>query len=101
MFKAFIQYKAMIETLIGLKIKSLQTDNDKEHLSHAFMQFLKDHGITHRLTRAYSHPQNGRVERKHRHITETGLALFTTATLPISFWEEAFLIATHLINRLP
>ena len=63
--------------------------------------FLKDHGITHRLTHAYSHPQNGRVERKHKHIIETGLALFATPTLPISFWEEAFLIATHLINRLP
>ena len=101
MFKAFIQYKAMIEILTSLTIKSLQTNNDKEYLSHAFIQFLKDHSIAHRLTYRYFHPQNGKVERKHRHITKIGLALLATTILPISFWEEAFLIATHLINRLP
>lgn len=32
---------------------------------------------------------------------ETGLTLLTTASLPLKFWDEAFFIATLLINRLP
>ena len=35
------------------------------------------------------------------HTTEIGLALLATASLPVEFWDEAFLITTYLINRLP
>ena len=47
------------------------------------------------------HQQNGSAERKHRHIVETGLALLAHADVPIKFWDDAFLTATYLINRLP
>ena len=59
------------------------------------------HVMIHRLACPYSHQQNGKVERKHRHLTETGLALLATTSLPLNFWDEVFLIATYLINRLP
>lgn len=32
---------------------------------------------------------------------ETGLALLAHAHVPLKFWDEAFLTATYLINRLP
>jgi hypothetical protein len=32
---------------------------------------------------------------------ETGLALLAHAHVPLKFWDEAFLSATYLINRLP
>jgi hypothetical protein len=41
------------------------------------------------------------MERKHRHIVETGLTLLASASLPQKYWDEAFLTATYLINRLP
>ena len=44
---------------------------------------------------------NGKAERKHRLITETGLTLLATTSLLLDFWDEAFLIATYVINRLP
>lgn len=43
----------------------------------------------------------GLVERKHRHIIETGLTLLHNAVVPIHFWAHAFQTATYLINRLP
>jgi hypothetical protein len=43
----------------------------------------------------------GTVERKHRHIVETGLSLLATANVPLKFWDLAFETATYLINRLP
>jgi hypothetical protein len=49
----------------------------------------------------YTQQQNGIVKRKHRHIVEMGLALLTTASMPLKFWDQAFLAATHLINRTP
>jgi hypothetical protein len=55
-------------------------------------------GITHRVSCPHTHQQNGSAERKHRHIVETGLA---HASMPIKFWDEAFLTVTFLINRMP
>lgn len=41
------------------------------------------------------------MERKHRHIVETGLTLLATAKLSLCYWDHAFLTATYLTNRLP
>jgi hypothetical protein len=41
------------------------------------------------------------VERKHRHIVETGLALLSHAHVPLHHWDDAFQTACYLINRLP
>ena len=47
------------------------------------------------------HHQNGVVQRKHRHIVDLGLSLLHLATLPLKFWDYAFVVAVYLINRLP
>ncbi|RVX21294.1 Retrovirus-related Pol polyprotein from transposon RE1 [Vitis vinifera] len=49
----------------------------------------------------YTPSQNGIAERKHRHVTETGLTLMFHARVPLSLWVEAFSTAVFLINRLP
>jgi histone deacetylase 1/2 len=45
--------------------------------------------------------QNGITERKHHHIVETGLALLTHSSLPLRYWDAAFLTTCYLINRMP
>jgi histone deacetylase 1/2 len=45
--------------------------------------------------------QNGIAERKHRHLVKTGLALLAHSSVPLRFWDEAFLTACYLINRMP
>lgn len=42
--------------------------------------------------------QNGRAERKHRHLIETARALKLHANLPTKFWGSCVVAATHLIN---
>ena len=49
----------------------------------------------------HAHQQNGAAERKHRHIVEVGLALLAHASIPLKYWEDAFVAATYLINRTP
>ncbi|RVW17967.1 Retrovirus-related Pol polyprotein from transposon RE2 [Vitis vinifera] len=45
--------------------------------------------------------QNGRAERKLRHILDTVRALLLSAKVPAPFWGEASLHAVHAINRIP
>ena len=49
----------------------------------------------------HAHQQNGSAECKNRHIIEVGLSLLAHASMPLKYWDEAFITATYLINRLP
>jgi histone deacetylase 1/2 len=57
-------------------------------------------GISHHLSCPHAHQQNGSAERKHRHIVEVGLTLLAHASMPLKFWDEAFITDVFLINRL-
>lgn len=63
-----------LEGLIGLKINTIQTDNEPEFVNNQietnlptlFEKTLEELGIKHRRTRPYSPWQNGKVERSHK-----------------------------------
>jgi len=63
--------------------------------------FFKRVGIHHLVSCPHAHQQNGAAERKHRHIVEMGITLLAHSSMPLKFWDEAFLTAVFLINRLP
>jgi hypothetical protein len=77
----------------------MQTDwgGEYQKLNHFFTKL----DISHHVSSPHTHQQNGYAERKHRHIVETDLSLLANASMPLNFWDEAFLIATYRINRLP
>jgi histone deacetylase 1/2 len=95
----FKQFKAMVELQLGHPLKVLHTDWGGEF--RPFTTYLIELGVIHRLICPHTHHQNGVVERKHRHIMDLGLTLMSQASLPITFWDYAFLTAVYLINRLP
>lgn len=51
----------------------VQSDWGGEYKS--FENFLSQNGILFRHSCPYTHEQNGKAERKHRHIVELGLTL--------------------------
>ena len=95
----FKQFKLQVENQFDARIKCMQSDNGGEF--RCFMTFLHQSGILHRFSCPYNSAQNGRVEKKHRHVVETGLALLAHASLPMPFWQYAFQTTTFLINRMP
>ena len=96
--KNFIAYSS---TQFQLNIKTVRCDNAKELTEGAILQYYFTQGIVLQKTCAATPQQNGIVERKHRHLLETTRALFFQSKLPISYWNECVLTATHLINRTP
>jgi hypothetical protein len=63
--------------------------------------FFHTVGISHLLSCPHTHQQNGAAERKHCHIVEIGLSLLANASMPLKYWDQVFLTATHLINHTP
>ena len=88
----------MIEKQLQTPTKGLQSDNGGEFL--AFKIYLSTNGIIHRFSCPHTPQQNGRAERKIRHV-ETGLALSAQASLHSKFWMQSFQTAIYLINLLP
>jgi hypothetical protein len=90
---------AMTQTQFGKKVKCIRSDNGTEFTS--LQHYLAEHGILFETSCVGTPQQNGRVERKHRHILNVARALRFQANLPIEFWGECVLTAGYLINRTP
>lgn len=88
-----------MENQYGNSIKTVRCDNGGEfkHL----LQFGKENGIDIQLSYPYTSVQNGRIERKHKHVAEIGLSLLAQAKMPLQYWWEAFHTVVYLINRMP
>jgi histone deacetylase 1/2 len=98
-YQVFLNFQQLVERKFGRKIITMQTHWGGEYEKlHGFFQTI---GITHHVSCPHAHQQNSSAERKHRHIVEVGLALLAHASMPLKFWDEAFLTATFLINLLP
>ena len=95
----FPKFKATVENYFKKTIVSLYSDNGGEYIG--LKNYLAAHGISHLTTPPHTPQHNGMAERRHRHITNTGLTMLHQASLPLSFWPYAFQTATYLINRLP
>jgi hypothetical protein len=85
--------------MFNRKIIVMQTDwgGEYEKLNPFFCYV----GISHLVSCPYIHQQNGAAEHKHHHIVEMGLVLLATSSMPLKYWDEAFLVATYLTNRTP
>ncbi|GFS41192.1 hypothetical protein Acr_00g0072940 [Actinidia rufa] len=72
-----------------------------EYKQTEFLNILKQNGTLPHSSCPGTSQQNGRAERKLRHILDTGRALLISASVTESFWGEAALTAVYTINRTP
>lgn len=100
-FSSFVHFVAYVETQFAATIKNFQSDGGGEYVSKEFQTYLSSKGIVHHKSCPYTPEQNGRAERKHRHLVETAITLLTTAALPSKYLFHALATSNYLINRMP
>lgn len=94
----FLNWQQLVERQFGTKIKSVQTDGERE------FQTLSSHfkysvGINHRISCPHTWAQNGLLERKHRHV-EMGPSLLAHSFVHSNLWDHVFdEMAVYIINR--
>ncbi|KAL6565862.1 hypothetical protein OROHE_004917 [Orobanche hederae] len=98
-FKMFMSFIAMVERQFSQTIKIVRSDNGTEF--NCLLDYFSASGILFQTSCVGTPQQNGRVERKHKHLLNVARALRFQANLPIYFWGESVLAAAHLINRTP
>lgn len=98
-FQMFMSFFAMVDRQFGQKVKVVRSDNGTEF--NCLKDYFLANGILFQTSCVGTPQQNGRVERKHRHILSVARALRFQGHLPLSFWGECILAASHLINRTP
>ncbi|CAA7042208.1 unnamed protein product [Microthlaspi erraticum] len=97
--KSLKDFIAMVERQFGKRVKTIRSDNGSEFI--CLNGFFREHGILHETSCVATPQQNGRVERKHRHILNVARALRFQASLPLEFWGQCVLAAGYIINRTP
>ena len=86
----------MVENQQDRKIKIFRTDNGLEFCSTEFENYLKEAGIIHQKTNAYTPEQNGLSERTNRTIIERARCLLFHAGLDKKFWEKRQILLSIL-----
>lgn len=90
---------SMVDRQFQTKVQSVRSDNGTEFTS--MKRYFQRQGILHETSCVGTPQQNGRAERKHRHILNVARALHFQSNLPMEFWGECILTAGYLINRTP
>ncbi|KAL1194230.1 Retrovirus-related Pol polyprotein from transposon RE1 [Cardamine amara subsp. amara] len=92
-------FMTLIKRQFNKEVKVVRSDNGTEFTS--LTKEFRELGIIHQTSCVGTPQQNGRVERKHRHILNVARSLLFQSSLPIKFWGESVLTAAYLINRTP
>lgn len=94
--KAFCVF---VERQFKKQVKTIRSDNGVEFL--CLRNVFADSRIEHQTSCVETPQQNGRVERKHKHILNVAHALLFQGHLPKKFWGESILTTSYLINITP
>lgn len=97
---AFKEFHVLVERQTGKKLKCIRSDNGGEYRG-PFDMYCKQQGIRHQTTPPKTPQLNGLAERMNRTLIERVRCLLSDAGLPLSFWGEALLTVTHVINLSP
>jgi hypothetical protein len=70
-------------------------------MSSPLEAYFSEQGIIHQTTCVDTPQQDGIAERKNRHLLKVTRSLMLDTHVPKSYWGDALLTATYLINRMP
>ncbi|GAA0150972.1 hypothetical protein LIER_09792 [Lithospermum erythrorhizon] len=87
----------MVQRQFDTNVMIVRNDNGTEF--KPLLEYFDENGILFQISCVGTPQQNGRVERKHRHILNVAIALIFQDNLPLTFWGECILGVVYLINR--
>jgi transposase InsO family protein len=99
--KIYLTFIQMISTQFSTIIKVFRTDNVIEYRDSQFFDLIHTQGIITQRSCVGTSQQNGRAERKHRHILDSVKAFLISVSCSERFLGETTLTAVYTINRLP
>lgn len=84
---AYTRYNfiTLMHNQISNYLKEIQSDGGSEFGNHQLIKFFQNHEIFHKMSCLETPEQNGLVERRHRHIVETGMTLMAHSSVPTKF----------------
>lgn len=97
----FKKFKIEVESLEGVKISELRSDNGGEYVGEGFKSFCNEHGIIQTMGPPNTPQLNGVSERWNRTIKEKIRCSLIESGLPDSFWPFALSYCTETYNHLP
>ncbi|RXW14669.1 hypothetical protein EST38_g11187, partial [Candolleomyces aberdarensis] len=81
--------------------RTLRSDNGGEFVNRKLETYLRESGIHHETTAAYTPEQNGMAERMNQSVRNAATAMLVDSKLPKTLWSEAMSAAVHTIARTP
>jgi hypothetical protein len=100
-FEHLKEFKALVETQSGTRIKSLRTDNGGEYVNKNVQNLCLEARIQLQHTVPYTPQQNGVVEWKNGSLKEMASCMLHARSLPPKLWVEALNCANHIQNKSP
>ena len=95
----FGHFMAFFERMNDCRIHILRSDGGKEFRATDLL--CERMGIGRQQSEPYNQASNGKAEKTIRKILELARTVLLASNLPISFWGEAVLYASYMLNRLP
>ncbi len=95
-FGKFKEFSAMTLNVFEKSVKTLRSDNGGEYCSLEFQAYLREKGIQHQTTVAYSPQQNGIAERMNRTLLGSVRSMLMDAGLHRRYWGYAVACAVTL-----
>lgn len=80
-----LHFDQWVQTQFDTHVKIVRSDNGMEFKHSDLLTYYNENGIERQTSCTNTPQQNGRVERKHRHLLEVARALHFQAYLPIKF----------------
>ena len=87
------------ENQFGRKVKVSRSDNGIEKKNRDAQRILKNLGVFHIKSSAYTPQQNGRIERGMRTVVEAARSVIHARSLDVNMWGEAVNYVVFTINQ--
>ena len=99
--KLIKEYLERAKTETGERANYFRSDGGGEYGSTSLQDYFKSKGIHHEMTNPYTPQENSVSEWMNRMLLEMARAMLSDAGLPNTYWGDAILYATHILNCVP